>query len=341
MKDNLDDLHKRGINVAESHIDGGRFIMPFVDTPIAMNELILQSSEHTDVISDKDRNSANGRELGIILARGYIDMVPLNCFYDVSIADSKSRFIYYDQEFYIENCPAKAIMYRSITIIYDGTDREFERLIPRKEVLERYGLTECEDIWMRMSAHFTETLRNQKALRPYYENKRVDGRILYTNREKINYSFKDYQRIFVDILDGLNDKKLILFGSGRFTERFLFQFADDYEIYSIIDNNSARWGSQMNGIPINSPDILKDIPADERHIIICIKGYNGVVNQLKDMGITDYHIYDPGNDYEHDPAWLAEKEFLEKNGSTMVFFPYTQSTSSTKLKKAIESKIKG
>ena len=493
MQDNLDDLHKRGINVVESHIDGERFAMPFVDAPIAMNELkligkqdkavfykalddmnelILQSSEHTDVISEKDRNSANGRDLGIILARGYIDMVPLNCFYDVSIADSKSRFIYYDQEFYIENCPAKAIMYRSITIIYDGTDREFERLIPRKEVLERYGLTECEDIWMRMSAHFTETLRNQKALRPYYENKRVDGRILYTNREKINYSFKDYQRIFVDILDGLNDKKLILFGSGRFTERFLFQFADDYEIYSIIDNNSDRWGNQMNGIPINSPDILKDIPADERHIIICIKGYNGVVNQLKDMGITDYHIYDPGNDYpnkrranvaarlaakagdgagengnamkadddkpynvgyiagvfdlfhighlnmfkrakeqckylivgvvsdegvrlnkqaepfvpfeeriemvrsckfvdeavklplnfagtrdmfklyhfdvqfsgsdyEHDPAWLAEKEFLEKNGSTMVFFPYTQSTSSTKLKKAIESKING
>lgn len=491
MQDNLENLHKRGINVVESHIDGESFAMPFVDAPIAMNELkligkqdkaafykalddmnelILQSSEHTDVISDKDRNSANGRDLGIILARGYIDMVPLNCFYDVSIADSKSRFIYYDQEFYIENCPAKAIMYRSITIIYDGTDREFERLIPRKEVLERYGLTECEDIWMRMSAHFTETLRNQKALRPYYENKRVDGRILYTNREKINYSFKDYQRIFVDILDGINDKKLILFGSGRFTERFLFQFADDYEIYSIIDNNSARWGSQMNGIPINSPDILKDIPADERHIIICIKGYNGVVNQLKDMGITDYHIYDPGNDYpnkrranvaarlaakagdgagengnemkadddkpynvgyiagvfdlfhighlnmfkrakeqckylivgvvsdegvrlnkqaepfvpfeeriemvrsckyvdeavklpldfagtrdmfklyhfdvqfsgsdyEHDPAWLAEKEFLEKNGSTMVFFPYTQSTSSTKLKKAIESKI--
>lgn len=493
MQDNLDGLHKRGINVVESHIDGGRFVMPFVDAPIAMNELkligkqdkavfykalddmnelILQSSEHTDVISDKDRNSANGRDLGTILTRGYIDMVPLNCFYDTSIADSKSRFIYYDQEFYIENCPAKAIMYRSITIIYDGTDREFERLIPRKEVLERYGLTECEDIWMRMSAHFTETLRNQKALRPYYENKRVNGRILYTNREKINYSFKDYQRIFVNIFDGVDDKKLILFGSGRFTERFLFQFADDYEIYSIIDNNSARWGSQMNGIPINSPDILKDIPADERHIIICIKGYNGVVNQLKDMGITDYHIYDPGNDYpnkrrsnvaarlaakagegagengnamkadddkpynvgyiagvfdlfhighlnmfkrakeqckylivgvvsdegvrlnkqaepfvpfeeriemvrsckyvdeavklpldfagtrdmfklyhfdvqfsgsdyEHDPVWLAEKEFLEKNGSTMVFFPYTQSTSSTKLKKAIESKIKG
>ena len=220
----------------------------------------------------------------------------------------------------------------------------------------------------------------------------------------------------------------------------------------------------MAGILVNSPDILREIPESERHIIICIKGYNGVVNQLKDMGITDFHIYDPGNDYpnkskehvaqslaqtgdsglkesgmdkpynvgyiagvfdlfhvghlnmfkrakeqckylivgvvsdegvrlnkqaepfvpfeeriemvrscryvdeavklplnfagtrdmfkkyhfdvqfsgsdyEHDPAWLSEKEFLEKNGATMIFFPYTQSTSSTKLKKAIEGRI--
>lgn len=487
MQDNLDDLHTRGINVVDSSVENDIFIMPYVDAPVAMNELkaiakkdknaflkamddmyelILNSSEHTGIISEKDRNSADGRDLGTILEKGYIDMVPLNCFYDGTIEDSKSRFIYYDQEFYWDNCPAKAIMYRSISIIYDGTDKEFERIMPRTELLNRYGLAECEDIWQRMSSRFTETLRKQKQLRPYYENKRIDGRILYTNREKINYSAKEYQKIFVDIFDGFDDsKKLILFGSGRFTERFLFQFAGDYNIYSIVDNNSAKWGTTMQGVPINSPDILKDTPEKDRHIIICIKGYNGVVNQLKDMGITDYHIYDPGNDYpnkskehvaqslaqtgdsglkesdmdkpynvgyiagvfdlfhighlnmfkrakeqcrylivgvvsdegvrlnkqaepfvpfeeriemvrscryvdeavklplnfagtrdmfkkyhfdvqfsgsdyEHDPAWLSEKEFLEKNGATMVFFPYTQSTSSTKLKKAIESKIK-
>ena len=442
MQDNLKDLRDRGINVVDSYIDGDCFMMPFVDAPIAMNalkeltkrdkdsffkalddmyELVLQSSDYTDEIPEKDRNSANGRDLGVILERGYIDMVPLNCFYDASVSDSKSRFIYYDQEFYVRNCPAKAIMYRSVSIIYDGTDKGFERLVPRAEVLERYGLAECEDIWMRMSS--------------------------------------------------------------RFTERFLFQFAGDYEVYSIIDNNSSKWGAMMHDIPINSPDILKDIPEEERHIIICIKGYNGVVNQLKGMGIADYHIYDPGNDYpnkrkervaarlaagtgtgtsavcrgttisdansgavnessddkpynvgyiagvfdlfhighlnmfkrakeqcrylivgvvsdegvrlnkqaepfvpfeeriemvrscryvdeaiklpldfcgtrdifklyhfdvqfsgsdyEHDPAWLAEKEFLEKNGATMVFFPYTKSTSSTKLKRAIEGRING
>lgn len=491
MQSNLTDLHDRGINVVSSYVAGDSFVMPYVAAPIAMNELkavakndrksflkamddmyelILKSSEHTGIISDKDRNSADGRDLGPILIRGYVDMVPLNCFYDESIEESKSRFIYYDQEFYWNNCPAKAIMYRSITIIYDGTDKEFEKIVPKEELLDRYGLSECADIWQRMSWRFTEALRNQKPLRPYYENKRVDGRILYTNREKINYSAEEYKRIFVDIFkDYSDDKKLILFGSGRFTERFLFQFEGDYNIYSIVDNNRTKWGTAMEGIPVDSPDILKEIPESERHIIICIKGYNGVVNQLKDMGITDYHIYDPGNDYpnkskehvkqmmetvvagqenngeelnksekdrpynvgyiagvfdlfhighlnmfkrakeqcrylivgvvsdegvrlnkqaepfvpcderiemvrsckyvdeavklpldfagtrdmfkkyhfdvqfsgsdyEHDPAWLSEKEFLEKNGSTMVFFPYTQSTSSTKLKQAIESK---
>lgn len=490
MQDNLRDLSERGINVVDSCVDGDTFVMPYVDAPVAMNELkaiakkdknaflkamddmyelILKSSEHTGVLSEKDRNSAHGRDVGPVLARGYIDMVPLNCFYDESAKDSKSRFIYYDQEFYWENCPAKAVMYRSIMIIYDGTDKEFERIVAKGDLLDRYGLSECEDMWQRMSSRFTDVLRNQKPLRPYYENKRIDGRILYTNREKINYSAKEYQKIFVDIFDGFDDsKKLILFGSGRFTERFLFQFAGDYNIYSIVDNNSAKWGTTMQGVPVNSPDILKDIPEKDRHIIICIKGYNGVVNQLKDMGIMNYHIYDPGNDYpdkrkehvaqilaagqgnssvtgldksdidkpynvgyiagvfdlfhighlnmfkrakeqcrylivgvvsdegvrlnkqaepfvpfderiemvrsckyvdeaiklplnlcgtkdifnvyhfdvqfsgsdyEHDPRWLAEKEFLEKNGATMVFFPYTQSTSSTKLKKAIEGRI--
>lgn len=319
MQDNLNDLHVRGINVVDSSVENNTFVMPYVDAPVAMNELkaiakkdknaflkamddmyelILNSSEHTGVLSEKDRNSADGRDVGPVLARGYIDMVPLNCFYDESAKDAKSRFIYYDQEFYWENCPAKAVMYRSITIIYDGTDKEFERIVPRRELFDRYGLSECEDMWQRMSSRFTDVLRNQKPLRPYYENKRVDDRILYTNREKINYSAKQYQEIFVDIFEGFDDsKKLILFGSGRFTEKFLFQFADDYDIYSIIDNNSAKWGTTMQGVPINSPDILKDIPERERHIIICIKGYNGVVNQLKDMGIMDYHIYDPGNDY--------------------------------------------
>ena len=503
MQHNHEELRSRVIQVVDSYIEDDKFIMPYVDAPVAMialkelakkdkeefykaieemYELILSSSKHTDIISEKDKNSANGRDLGIILEKGYIDMVPLNCFYDGSRKNPRDRFIYYDQEFYIENCPAKSILHRSLSIIYDGTDKEFEQLIPRSEIMDRFGLTECEDIWSHMSSKFTQKLRNQAELETYYRNRRVNARTLYTNREKLNYDARTYQNMFIDIFRGLDDengnqvKKLVLFGSGIFTTRFLDEFDGCYEVYSVIDNNSARWGTTIKGVPINSPDILKSIPADELHIIICIKKYYGVVRQLADWGIEDYHIYDPGNDYpnkrrenvrkrlsqlpvndgnvddngsenvqketahndkpynigyiagvfdlfhighlnmfrrakelcnylivgvvsdegvrigkqaepfvpfderiemvrscryvdeavklppnfadtedmykvyhfdvqfsgsdyEHDPYWLARKDFLEKHGSTLVFFPYTQSTSSTKLKKAIDARI--
>lgn len=503
MQHNHEELRNRGIQVVDSYIEDDKFIMPYVDATVAMialkelakkdkeefykaiedmYELILSSSKHTDIISEKDKNSANGRDLGIILEKGYIDMVPLNCFYDGSRKNPRDRFIYYDQEFYIENCPAKSILHRSLSIIYDGTDKEFEQLIPRSEIMDRFELTECEDIWSHMSSKFTQKLRNQAELETYYRNRRVNARTLYTNREKLNYDARTYQNMFIDIFRGLDDengnqvKKLVLFGSGIFTNRFLDEFDGCYEVYSVIDNNSARWGTTIKGVPINSPDILKSIPADELHIIICIKKYYGVVRQLADWGIEDYHIYDPGNDYpnkrrenvrkrlsqlpvndgnaddngsenvqketahndkpynigyiagvfdlfhighlnmfrrakelcnylivgvvsdegvrigkqaepfvpfderiemvrscryvdeavklppnfadtedmykvyhfdvqfsgsdyEHNPYWLARKDFLEKHGSTLVFFPYTQSTSSTKLKKAIDARI--
>ena len=52
----------------------------------------------------------------------------------------------------------------------------------------------------------------------------------------------------------------------------------------------------MDNVPVNSPDVLRDIDSDELHLIICIKKYYGVVKQLKEMGISKYHIYDPSNE---------------------------------------------
>ena len=46
-----------------------------------------------------------------------------------------------------------------------------------------------------------------------------------------------------------------------------------------------------------------------------------------------------GSDYAQDPAWLKKQEFLRKHGAELVFFPYTESTSSTKLKEMIGRKL--
>lgn len=46
-----------------------------------------------------------------------------------------------------------------------------------------------------------------------------------------------------------------------------------------------------------------------------------------------------GSDYINNPSWINNKEFLEQNGSEMVFFPYTESTSSSKIKALIDKKL--
>ena len=46
-----------------------------------------------------------------------------------------------------------------------------------------------------------------------------------------------------------------------------------------------------------------------------------------------------GSDYADDPAWEAKREYLRKKGSDVVFFPYTQSTSSTKIKELIDKRL--
>ena len=47
----------------------------------------------------KERDS-----IGVILKRGYIDLIPLNAFYD------GEEYLFYDQEMYVENLPAKSIL---------------------------------------------------------------------------------------------------------------------------------------------------------------------------------------------------------------------------------------
>lgn len=462
-------LREHGIRVVAADIENDIYSMPYIDSPIAMNymydlagrdknayiaemdrfvEIILSSSEHI--------KEDAGDGMGVTLARGYLDIVPLNCFYveDETLAP-KDRYLFYDQEFYQENYPANAIIYRAVTIVCMPRKAELDGIVPMEFFFDRYGLDKEKERWARMSAQFTDSLRHQSELRSHNDRYKCNLRTLFSNRQRMNYSAGEYQKIFVDILKNTDNKKVILFGSGKFTQRFLVQFKGCCEVYAIVDNNADRWGTTLEGIEIKSPDILKSIEPKERHIIICIKNFVGIVLQLRGMGIEDYHIYDPGviyprnrktgggaegsailkksyhtgyiagvfdlfhighlnmfrrakeqcdylivgvvsdegvrinkgtepfvpfeeriemvrscryvdeaveipfnygttkdayemyhfdcqfsgSDYVNNPNWLAEKEFLEKNGAEMVFFPYTESTSSTKLKKMIDKKL--
>ena len=54
-----------------------------------------------------------------------------------------------------------------------------------------------------------------------------------------------------------------------------------------------------------------------------------------------YHFdcFFSGDDYSGNPVWMEEKRLLNERGSDIYFFSYTQTTSSTKIKQAMNAKI--
>lgn len=495
LLDNNTYLQKQGVNMIDAGIEGEAYVMPYVqgeavteylrrilstDKELFFKELdrfweiILNSSEHVpyeevnweqfepgwekrkvdDPGKDKWRKVAFGTKqeqenLGVILKRGYIDLICLNCFY------IDGEFVFYDQELYMENLPAKAILIRTIHMIYRGNP-QLEQFLTMNKLLEQYRLDEYRELFNRFASKFLNDLRNDRELASYYKTCRRDIGVINSNRQRMNYSTDEYERLFRDIFKGTEGRALYLFGSGNFTKKFLSQFGNDYEIAGILDNNQEKWGTEMSSIPIMSPEILKELQEGSYKVIICIKNFVPVMRQLKELGVRDFGIFDDnlkyprkqkrvadisreikdapkkyhvgyiagvfdlfhvghlnmfkrakeqcdylivgvvsdesvmknkktmpyipfderiemvrscryvdeavaipteygdtdeahrryqfdvqfsGSDYVDDPAWLAKKTYLEKQGADMVFFPYTQSTSSTKLKALIEKKL--
>ena len=496
LTENTLDLQQHGVKMIDVVREDNAIIMPYVqgepvtdyfrrllcmDKELFMQELdrfwqiIQHSSEHVpyeevnweqfepdwqkrkadDPNKEKWRKIAFGSQterdnLGIILKRGYIDLVSLNCF----LIDGD--FVFYDQELYIENLPAKVILQRTIQLIYrDNT--QLEGILPQKQVQERFHLVEYIELWNRFTYCFLNRLRNDTELTGYYRMYRRNTGVVHSNRQRMNYSADEYERLFRDIFKGTEGRKIYLFGSGRFTKRFLSQFGNDYEIAGIVDNDPDKWETELSGIKIYAPDYLRTLPIGSYKVIVCIKNFVSIIKQLKELGVRDYGIFDSnmkypreikktvgqeaadksltpkkyhvgyiagvfdlfhighlnmfkrakelcdylivgvvndesvvknkktmpyvpfeerielvrscryvdeaveipteysstdeayrryqfdvqfsGSDYAQDPVWLAKQIFLQKQGSDLVFFPYTQSTSSTKLKALIEKQL--
>lgn len=228
--------------------------------------------------------------LGVVLKRGYPDLVLLNGFL------VNDEFMFYDQELFIGNLPAKAIMLRNIDFLYHG-DVQMQKLLPREELLKRYGIEAYQEIFYAHIGHFLTKLRNDDILREYYEKHRRNDEVIHANRQRMNYSAGEYQRLFIDIFKNMDNKRIYLFGSGNFTKKFLALYREEYEITGILDNDASKWGGMMEGIPILPPSILQEQDVSTYKVIICIKNYTGVLKQVKKLGAANIGIYDTNTEY--------------------------------------------
>ncbi len=468
-------LKQHGISIVEGTYKNDTYVMPYVEAPIASNYLqslftqdidmlIQRMDEYRDEIL-KSSEIVEENELGPILKRGYIDMVPLNCFW------KDNKFLFYDQEFYEENVPANLMLWRTIAIIYDDDPTRMS-ILPKSVFYKRYKMETSLDVCGGMAAQFIQKLRNQNALAEFNQKKVIlyadieqNKKLLENEKEEkimenmnkqneASMADKFFEECREKCFDDLEKKRIYLFGSGKFADKFLAFYQRDYNIYRILDNDKSKWGLEMQGVPICSPEILKNAAGDYK-VIICIKKYEEIVCQLKGMGVENIGIYDAnyiypgrqnitlplpqeeyipkryrvgyisgvfdlfhighinmfkrakeqcdyliaavtsdeyvrnhkkrepfipfeerlemvksckyvdeavgvpykyagtveafqkyhfdcqfcGSDYADNTWWLEQKKYLQSNGSDLVFFSYTEQTSSTKIKALIEQKL--
>ncbi len=130
----------------------------------ALLSLHLQAAD-----SEEERARLLSLDFGPILKKAYMELIPLNCFYN---PDTK-EFLYFDQEFVRENYPAGYVMFRAIHYIYCFTPGA-EQCYPRKKLLEKYRMTDTWSVYLAEENRFLNEVRNHEKYRQFYRWSAVD-----------------------------------------------------------------------------------------------------------------------------------------------------------------------
>lgn len=128
--------------------------------------------------------------------------------------------------------------------------------------------------------------------------------------------YAEYRRRFFDFFNDIEDKKIIVFGAGHVSLNYLNRFGKTHAPAFILDNDVGKWGKKLSEIPftdmpieeafatdrhvldtdlgsleVKTPEILQTLDMTHHRLIICSAYFREIGNQLKAMGLEDYHIF--------------------------------------------------
>ncbi len=175
---NLAELQARGVRTVLHERDGCCLRMPYVDKPSLLWYLETHPQETEAVFDRLYRDLLRSSECSApgVLKKGYIDMIPFNCFYD------DGDLVYYDQEFSEEDCPVAYIMFRAVLYTYQHLPRLGD-WVPQERLKEKYGLNEVWEEYRAREDRFVGDNRNMSLYYQVWQWRNAEGQRQTENRE--------------------------------------------------------------------------------------------------------------------------------------------------------------
>ena len=90
------------------------------------------------------------------------------------------------------------------------------------------------------------------------------------------------------LLENSADRDIVLFGTGKYFERYMRALGKIYPPAYAVDNDRDRQGTVKCGVRIYGTERLKDPSGKKPLVIVCAKNHDPMVRQLKDLGGIDY-----------------------------------------------------
>jgi lipopolysaccharide cholinephosphotransferase len=113
-------------------------------------------------------------------------------------------------------------------------------------------------------------------------------------------SYKEYVRAYTDMLCGIENKKVYIFGAGDSLRIWLERYSNGLNVVCAFDNRKAAWGSLAYGVPVRSPSELPVLMDENSRLIIASIHYEEIARQLEEMNIFDYYFFIDGLKYIRD-----------------------------------------
>ncbi|WP_081828525.1 LicD family protein [Pseudobutyrivibrio ruminis] len=93
-----------------------------------------------------------------------------------------------------------------------------------------------------------------------------------------------------NIFEDSDNRNIVLFGTGRYASYYMEVYGKYRKPIFMVDNNSGKWGNSYFGCEIKNPNVLSKINVDRVRIIIAVKDYEVILQQLKEIGIAEEFI---------------------------------------------------